>query len=289
MSLVIERKYKIISRLGKGSFGMIFKGININTNEFVAIKIEKKTNHSTLNNEAKVYNYLDRMTGIPKLRTYGSEGNYNYIVIDLLGDSLTKLKQIHTNIFSMSMIIFLGIQMLQRIEEIHKKGIIHRDIKPDNFIINNKNNKYDKNDNNKLYIIDFGLAKRYIEPNNTHIQMTEVKGIVGTMNYISINVHTGITPSRRDDLESLFYVLYFLIKGKLPWEDINTIDEKERSQQIKREKLNLINKNININKDDKNIPDNLFTYLNYCRQLTFDETPNYKLLQTILTNTLTNT
>lgn len=119
--------------------------------------------------------------------------------------------------------------------------------------------------------------------------MTEVKGIVGTMNYISINVHTGITPSRRDDLESLFYVLYFLIKGKLPWEDINTIDEKERSQQIKREKLNLINKNININKDDKNIPDNLFTYLNYCRQLTFDETPNYKLLQTILTNTLTNT
>lgn len=266
MTLIIDGKYKILSRLGDGGFGMIFKGINIFTNEEIAIKIEKKNESSTLRNEAKIYNYLERITGLPKLRNFGSEGNYNYIIIDLLGESLEKLKNKCGGKFSIKTVLLIGIQMLQRIQEIHSKNIIHRDIKPDNFLMNK----------NKLYIIDFGLAKCYIQSDNKHIEFVENKGMIGTVNYVSINVHNGITPSRRDDLESVFYVLLYFLVGELPWNTkaSGIHNQIERYQLIRREKLELIN-----NKDILNfVPNELITFFLYCRNLKFDEKPNYKYL-----------
>ena len=271
MSLIIEKKYKIISNLGKGSFGLIFKGINLITNEFVAIKIEKKSDKSTLRNEAKIYNYLYKTDGIPRLRTYGSEGQYNYLIIDLLSISLDKLRTSRPELFTSKLVMMLGIQMIQRIEDIHNKGIIHRDIKPENFIYNHSDAK--------LYIIDFGIAKRFLLPNNKHCKITENNSVVGTMNYISIHIHNGYTPSRRDDLESIFYVLLYLIKGKLPWDCICTEQDNESSRQILREKMN-----INYTTDDKHLdlPYNLLLFLKYCRQLSFYETPDYKLIKSLL-------
>jgi serine/threonine protein kinase len=274
MSLIIERKYKILSKLGNGGFGMIFKGINLNTNEEIAVKIEKKTDVSTLKNEARIYNYLERISGIPKLRTFGSEGNYNYIVIDLLGESLEKIKNKCGGQFSIKTVLLLGIQMIQRIQEIHAKGIIHRDIKPDNFLINKTSNK--------LYIIDFGLAKKYIDNSNIHINMLENRGLVGTANYVSINVHNGITPSRRDDLESVFYVLLYFLNGELPWK-IKSSD-KQKFELIQRGKMNLINNIFFLD----NVPKELITYFLYCRNLKFDETPNYNYLKEILMNLYKN-
>jgi serine/threonine protein kinase len=274
MSLIIERKYKILSKLGNGGFGMIFKGINLNTNEEIAVKIEKKTDVSTLKNEARIYNYLERISGIPKLRTFGSEGNYNYIVIDLLGESLEKIKNKCGGQFSIKTVLLLGIQMIQRIQEIHAKGIIHRDIKPDNFLINKTSNK--------LYIIDFGLAKKYIDNSNIHINMLENRGLVGTANYVSINVHNGITPSRRDDLESVFYVLLYFLNGELPWK-IKSSD-KQKIELIQTGKMNLINNIFFLD----NVPKELITYFLYCRNLKFDETPNYNYLKEILMNLYKN-
>jgi serine/threonine protein kinase len=274
MSLIIERKYKILSKLGNGGFGMIFKGINLNTNEEIAVKIEKKTDISTLKNEARIYNYLERISGIPKLRTFGSEGNYNYIVIDLLGESLEKIKNKCGGQFSIKTVLLLGIQMIQRIQEIHAKGIIHRDIKPDNFLINKTSNK--------LYIIDFGLAKKYIDNSNIHINMLENRGLVGTANYVSINVHNGITPSRRDDLESVFYVLLYFLNGELPWK-IKSSD-KQKIELIQTGKMNLINNIFFLD----NVPKELITYFLYCRNLKFDETPNYNYLKEILMNLYKN-
>lgn len=277
MTLIIDGKYKIVSRLGDGGFGMIFKGINIYTNEEIAIKIEKKNEASTLRNEAKIYNYLERISGLPKLRTFGSEGNYNYIIIDLLGESLEKLKYKCGGKFSIGTVILIGIQIIQRIQEIHTKNIIHRDIKPDNFLMNK----------NKLYIIDFGLAKSYIDSNNKHIEMLDNKGMIGTVNYVSINVHNGLTPSRRDDLESVFYVLLYFLLGELTWNAKASAIENQnlRYQLILREKLDLIN-----NKDILNVmPKQLITYFLYCRNLKFDEKPNYKYLIQLFIDLYSNT
>lgn len=271
MSLIIDKKYKIVSRLGSGGFGMIFKGINLNTNEEIAIKIEKKTEVSTLRNEAKIYNYLNKISGIPKLRTYGSEGNYNYIVIDLLGESLEKIKNNCCGSFSINMVLFVGIQMIQRIQEIHLKGIIHRDIKPDNFLINKNTNK--------LYLIDFGLAKRYLDNNNNHIKLSMNKGLVGTINYISINVHNGIVPSRRDDLESVFYVLLYIILGELPWRKQNN-----NHDDILREKINLTKNKAII----ENIPNELIRFYLYCRNLEYEQQPDYDFIKRIFFDLYSN-
>jgi serine/threonine protein kinase len=271
MSLIIDKKYKIVSRLGNGGFGMIFKGINLNTNEEIAIKIEKKTEVSTLKNEAKIYNYLNKISGVPKLRTYGSEGAYNYIVIDLLGESLEKIKNNCSGSFSINMVLLVGIQMVQRIQEIHLKGIIHRDIKPDNFLINKNTNK--------LYLIDFGLAKRYLDNNNNHIKLSINKGLVGTINYISINVHNGIVPSRRDDLESVFYVLLYLIIGELPWRK-----EKNNHDDVVREKINLIKNKTII----ENIPNELIHFYLYCRNLEYEQSPDYDFLKRIFFDLYSN-
>ena len=174
MSLIVEKKYKIISKLGEGSFGKIFSGVNTNTDEEVAVKIEKLDENSLLKNEAKVYKLLENIPGIPRLRSYGTEGKFNYMVIDLLDKSLEDIRIKSGNTLSLKIVLALGIQMLKRIECVHLEGIIHRDIKPDNFLM--------KKDNNQIYLIDFGLSKRYLDNFDNHINGTGRK-LMGTARY----------------------------------------------------------------------------------------------------------
>lgn len=275
MSLIIDGKYKIISRLGNGNFGMIFKGIHIITNEEIAVKIEKISHLSTLKNEAKIYNYLENISGMPKLRNFGVEGNYNYIVLDLLGESLETLKNNCGGTFSLNTISLLAIQMIRQIQQIHSKGIIHRDIKPQNILIHK----------NKLFFIDFGLATRFTNDLNQHIPQKKIKGFVGTLNYISINIHQHITPSRRDDLETIFYVLLYFLNGKLPWFDTtkHITDKNILFETIHREKLQILN-----NKSFF-IPTQLVSFFNYCRNLKFQETPDYTYLIQLFFNVFKET
>lgn len=271
MALVVEGKYRITSKLGEGSFGKIFKGVNANTGEEIAIKIEKSSENSLLKTEAKIYKLLGETLGIPSLRSYGCEGKFNYMVIDLLGKSLEEMRQDCGGKLSLKTVLAIGIQLLKRLETIHNDGIIHRDIKPDNFLI--------KEDTNMVYMIDFGLARRYVNKREQHIGLASGRKLTGTARYASVNVHLGMTPSRRDDLESIAYVLLYLLNGKLPWQAIKCSDKEQRYEAIGQEKLNIAPWT-----HFETSPGEFILFLKYCRGLEFDEEPDYNYLRNLLGN-----
>ena len=179
--------------------------------EEVAVKLESiKARHPQLLYESKLYKILQGGVGIPHIRWYGPERDYNVLVMDLLGPSLEDLFNFCSRRFTMKTVLMLADQMIGRIEYVHNKNFIHRDIKPDNFLMGIGRHC------NKLFLIDFGLAKKYRD-NRTrqHIPYREDKNLTGTARYASINAHLGIEQSRRDDMESLGYVLMYFNRGSL--------------------------------------------------------------------------
>ena len=212
---MIANKYKLIEKISEGSFGTVFKAENNRTKEFVAIKFEKKSeNIKSLKNEAKIYQYLGRLDGFPELKIFGTTDKFNYLVMDLLGNSLINVIT-HYKKLSLKTVLVLGIQIIKRIKTLHEKYLLHRDIKPSNFIFGNGD------ETNKLFLIDFGFAKRY-DYNGEHIPEKKINSLIGSPNFVSLNVHKGIEPSRRDDVESCIYIiLYLLLNGELPWFKLN--------------------------------------------------------------------
>ena len=202
-------KYKIIEKIGEGSFGEVYKGKYTRTGQEVAIKRIEKIKGS-FKHEIKICNYLQGKAGIYNMRWYGSDIEYHYVVFDLLGKSLSEiLMTTYLNQFSPATVKYLGKQMLDIIEYIHSKGIVHRDIKLDNFMMG-------INDFHQVYLIDYGLSKAYLHKNK-HIEETYNNEPVGTYNYMSLNIHNGILYSRRDDMISIVYILCHLLEGELPW------------------------------------------------------------------------
>lgn len=253
---IINKKYKIINTIGSGSFGKIVKGQNIRTKEYVAIKIERiKDNFKLLKNESNVYQYLSGCYGIPTLKWFGKDTENYYMVIDLLGVSLQEFKNT-IKTFSLSLVLKIGIKIISILKTIHEKGLIHRDIKPDNFL-------FSQNNFNNLYLIDFGFCKRYMD-GDVHIPLKKTRNIIGSLNYASVMSHNRCELSRRDDLESAIYILFYFYKGILPWN--NDTDENV-----------IVNKKINIYKDD-NCPEILLNCLSYIKSLGFEDTPNYDLI-----------
>lgn len=263
--MIIEGKYELIEQLGEGSFGKIFRGKNTNTQDKVAIKIEKDESGALLRNEARIYRNLGAMIGIPRMRSYGSHDKYAYLVMDLLGRTLEDTLKIHGKL-SLRVVILIGIQMIQRIKDLHKNGIIHRDIKPENFIFGKNQDK------SLLHIVDFGLAKYYVNSNREHILLESNRKLTGTATYVSLNIHEGKSPSRRDDMESIGYILIYLVEGELPWMNILTEDIIDKKQlSCLWEELQLC-------------PGELITYIKYCRGLDYDSEPNYDYLIGLLKN-----
>lgn len=266
MQTVISNKYKLIEKIGSGSFGEIYKGINIRTKENVAIKVEPLSNETKLlKNETKVYQYLGNIQGIPQVKWYGVDEHNSYMVLKLLGCSLTDVVKKHGG-FSLKNAKYFIKQILNITKKIHEKELLHRDIKPDNFLFGLQD------DINTIHIIDFGFCKRYLDNDGKHIPYKVEKTPLGTPNYISINVHEGIEPSRRDDLESVGYLLIYMLNSSLPWDELNDYiqDYKNVNNQMKIKKMNLFK--------DERLPQELIKYLSYCRNLTFEETPNYEYL-----------
>ena len=265
----------IINRqLGKGGFGQIYLGRNIKENVPIAIKVEENGTRSHLFLEYEILQDIQGDEGIPKVYKFKQGHKHNYLIMELLGKSIDKLFSECNKNFSYKTIFQIGYQMIQRIEYIHSKGYIHRDIKPGNFVIG-------KGDKSKIiYIIDFGLSKRYIDKNNKkHIPYKEGKGLTGTARYVSLFTHYGIEQSRRDDIEGIAYNLIYLAKGKLPWQGVKTKNKKEKHKKIMESKLAYSPEQL-----CKDLPDEFVTLLKYSRNLEFEEDPDYKKIKLMFKN-----
>lgn len=271
--LRVAGKYRLGGKIGSGSFGEIYLGVNVQTNEEVAIKLERaNTRHPQLLYESKLYRLLQGGVGVPNIHWFGVEGDFNVMVLDLLGPSLEDLFTFCNRRLSLKTVLMLADQMISRIEFFHAKNFLHRDIKPDNFLIGLGKKA------NQIYIIDFGLAKKYRDPKTQqHIPYREGKSLTGTARYASISTHLGIEQSRRDDLEGLGFVLMYFLRGSLPWMGLRAHSKKEKYDLIMQSKLDTRNEVL-----CQGFSQELTTYMNYCRALRFEERPDYAYLKRML-------
>ena len=217
-------KYKLVKKLGEGSFGSVYKAMY--NGNYYALKMEDiSLDYDLLENEATILHYLQG-PNIPRFESFSKDKGYYVLVMELLDQSLdnhlAKLGQ-----FSVKTTAMIGYQIMKILKYIHDKHIIHRDIKPDNFAMGRNES------NGTLYLIDFGLAKKFRSSRTLkQYPLTKRKSLTGTARYASINALQGYEQSRRDDLESAGYVLMFLLRGNLPWQNIKIKGKKDKYAKI---------------------------------------------------------
>jgi serine/threonine protein kinase len=271
--LRVANKYRLGRKIGSGSFGDIYQGADIsNKDRPVAIKLEaKNTKHPQLIYEAKVCKLLQGQPscGVPHLLWYGTEGDYNVMVIELLGPSIEDLFNYCRRKFQLKTVLMLADQLLSRIEYVHSRNFLHRDIKPDNFLIGLGSRAH------FIHVIDFGLAKRYRDPRTkTHIPYREDKQLTGTARYASINTHIGIEQCRRDDLESLGYMFMYFLRGSLPWQGLRANTKKAKYEMILERKMVTSLESL-----CEGFPREFVLYLEAARGLRFEDRPDYSYLK----------
>jgi serine/threonine protein kinase len=266
----LSNNYFISEQLGSGAFGEVYLAENEKGN-YVAAKVEEKKHSPRLYNEYKIYHFLGKSnfkSGLPKIYEFvQTTENYSIMYMQLLGPNLEELFNKHKRAFKLSTVFNIAYQLIDLLEKMHKAGFIHRDIKPNNFLVGKDN------DSSQLYITDFGLSKKYIS-SGKHMKYRDHRSLIGTARYASINMHMGIEPSRRDDMESVGYMLIYFIKGSLPWQSI-----KKQKNINHIEKIGEIKMCTNLGDLCCGIHNCFREYLSYCKNLKFDEEPNYAFLK----------
>ncbi|EEB08816.1 CK1/CK1/CK1-G protein kinase Cki2 [Schizosaccharomyces japonicus yFS275] len=278
---VVGVHYRVERKIGEGSFGIIFDGTNLLNSQPVAIKFEsRKSDAPQLRDEYRTYKLLVGCPGVPSVYYFGQEALHNILVIDLLGPSMEDLFELCGRRFSVKTVAMTAKQMLARIQTIHERNLVYRDIKPDNFLIGRPGSK----NPNMIYIVDFGMAKYYRDPKTkVHIPFRERKSLSGTARYMSINTHLGREQSRRDDLESLGHVFMYFLRGSLPWQGLRAANNKHKYEKISEKK-----QSTSIKELCAGFPSEFSRYLTYVRELGFDEEPNYEFMQDLFDQVLRN-
>ena len=269
-------KYHVLKIISWGSYGVVFTGVELKNNNEVAIKIQSISDSIDLKDEAFRLIILKGI-GIPKYYTFGKIDNYQILVEEKLGNSLSQIKFNKNNSLTIKDYCMIFIQIIQRLKFIHKKGIIHRDIKPQNFLFGNQ-----LKSNNILHLIDFGLSKKIISSKTgKHIIFKYTGKLIGTLRYSSAYSMRGIEQTRRDDLIAAFYMIVYLIKGKLPWQNLKGKTEMETYMKIYAYKVNLSTKEF-----CKNLPEEFGFILEDLNKLKFSEKPNYEKYIRLLEQTI---
>ena len=267
-------KFRTIKKLGEGSFGKVYKAEY--NNEYFALKFENKTKgQSLLENEATIMTYL-KGPNIPLIKSYGYSGDYNILVMQLMDKSLEDIFNKRKK-FSVKTTCMIGYQMVNVLQYIHDRHIIHRDIKPDNFVMGaNENNAH-------LYLLDFGLAKKY-RSSRTLIQypLIKKKKLTGTARYASIHALEELEQSRRDDLESVGYVLMYFLRGGLPWQGLKIRSKEDRYKKILEKKKQTSSEEL-----CRDFPEEFREFVEYTRNLEYTETPDYDMLRNKFVNLVT--
>ncbi|KAE8240233.1 hypothetical protein A4X03_0g8569 [Tilletia caries] len=278
-SNIVGVHYRVGRKIGEGSFGVLFEGTNLLTDSKVAIKFEpRKTDAPQLRDEYRTYKLLTGTLGIPQAYFFGTEGQHNILVIDLLGPSLEDLFDLCGRKLSIKTVCMTAKQMISRVQSIHEKNLIYRDIKPDNFLIGRPNTTT----SNLVYTVDFGMAKQYRDPKTKqHIPYRERKSLSGTARYMSINTHLGREQSRRDDLESLGHVFMYFLRGGLPWQGLKAATNKQKYEKIGEKKQSTPIRELCVG-----FPEEFGIFLNYVRKLGFEENPDYDFLRELFTKVL---
>ena len=272
---IFFNKYTLIKKLGEGSFGAIYSAKS--QHNWYAIKLENKNRgQNLLENEAYIMSYLHGKR-IPFIKSFGYSGDYNVLVMELMGKSLEEIfENLPIKKMTVNCVAKLGIQMIDILEYIHNKHIIHRDIKPDNFVMGKgEKSKY-------LYLLDFGLAKKYRSSTTLkHYPMNKKKKLTGTARYASINALNGLTQSRRDDLEAVGYVLLYFLRGKLPWQGLHVKKKEDRYHRIMEIKMETAPSQL-----CQGFPKEYEIYVDYTRNLEYEQDPDYKFLKNLFNNIL---
>ncbi|KRX08998.1 Protein kinase-like domain [Pseudocohnilembus persalinus] len=268
---IINQQFQVISTLGSGSFGEVYLGKDLANDNQVAIKVELPNSiPSQLNIEANILRQFQQYEGFPQIYWNGTDENQNLIlVMELLGQDLYQNLLKSRGKMSLKTVLMLIDQMLKRIETLHNKNYLYRDMKPENWMLGK--GKFI----NTVYLIDFGLVKKYKDKNGQHIKYKENKGLIGTARFVSINTHLGYEQSRRDDLESLGYIWIYLIKGQLPWQGLRAETREEKHEKLKQKKMA-----VPIEQLCSKLPQEFVQYFRYCRSLKFEEQPDYRELKT---------
>lgn len=260
--------YRLIKCIGKGSFGKVYKAVCDENDRIVAVKFERKNaKFPQLRYEHRVLNLLREAPGVPN--TYGKIGshrNYHYFVLDYFPVDIQKLFSRQKHLFTNEFIYHIVYSVISILEGIHDVGVIHRDLKPGNMM-------YDR-ESNQVFLIDFGLSKRYIDPiTKQHIEYMNNKSLCGTPRFASINCHKGIQLTRRDDIESLSYILVYFLKGRLPWMSKGKLSNNE----IKRMKMNTSSRSLSSDLDEE-----VYKFVRYAKSLKFTQRPDYDYLRSLL-------
>ena len=272
---VVFKKYQVKRRLGEGAFGEVYLGQAIEDKSYVALKVEpRKIAKPVLQSEAFLL-YSIAGLGIPAVRSFGKVKNYNVLVEPLLGKSLFDIFAENHKEMPIEDVCLIGKQVIDRIQWVHSKYIVHRDIKPDNFLIG-------KEDPNVIYLIDFGLSKKYRSSNSgKHIRFGFTGKLTGTVRFASANALRGGEQSRRDDIESIGYMMVYFMKKRLPWQGVTGTRKMERYLKIYKLKKNTTPEAL-----CEGLPEEMTEYIRYARKLEFEQEPNYNYLRKLFNKML---
>ncbi len=276
MGVPIINNYLCVEKISKGAFGEVWKAIyrdeynsdNLHKKDnLVAIKVEKKERKSQLRNEYTMLSYINSTLHItPHVFQLGETSTINYMVFELLGKSVDNYyrdtcKKISKTPENISPILkHIGCQMLHCIQCIHKCGIIHRDIKPQNFLLST--------DNSRMYIIDFGISTLFIDNKKYHKPMTRQNRVIGTIDFTSYYLHEGLSASRRDDLISMIYIIIYIYNNGLPWQKENELKSVYEMKYY-----------ISPNRLCEGLSDKINIMLVYCYSLEYSTEPNYEYIR----------